>query len=69
MTHDNAAGRRQEGSARLRSFGCDHVRDLRHTLQLETLHLRLQHPVRIGDTLVLAQIIEPTIDQKRLDEA
>ena len=69
MTHDNAAGRRQEGSARLRSFGCDHVRDLRRTVQLETLHLRLQHPVCIGDPLVLTQMLEPTVDQKRLDEA
>ena len=69
MTHDNAAGRRQGGTARLRSFGCDHVRDLRRTLQLETLHLRLQHPVRIRGPLVLVQMIEPTIDQKRLDEA
>ena len=57
------------GSARLRSFGRDHVRDLRRTLQLKTLHLRLQHPVRIGDPLVLAQMLKPTIDQKRLDEA
>ena len=69
MTHDNPAGRRQGGSARLRSFGCDHVRDLRRTLQLETLHLHLQHPVSIGDPLVLAQMLEPTVEQKRFDEA
>lgn len=64
---DNAAGIR--GSSRLCSFGCDQVRDLRRTLQLEMLHLRLQHPVCISDPLVLAQMLEPTIDQKRLDEA
>ena len=52
-----------------RGFGCDHVRDLRCTLHLETLHLRLQDPVRIGDPLVLPQMFEPTVDQKRLDEA
>ena len=45
------------------------MRHLRRTLQLKTLHLRLQHPVRIGDPLVLAQMLKPTIDQKRLDEA
>jgi hypothetical protein len=56
-------GERINGSARLRSFDCDHVRDLRRTLQLKTLYLRLQHPVRIGDPLVLTQMIEPTIDQ------
>jgi hypothetical protein len=62
-------GAMMRGEARLRPFGCDHVRDLRRALQLETLHLRLQHPVRIGDPLVLAEMLEPTIDQKRLDEA
>jgi hypothetical protein len=62
---DNAAGIR--GSARLRSFGCDHVRDLRSALHLEMQHLRLQHPVRISDPLVLPQMLELTIDQKRLD--
>jgi hypothetical protein len=44
------------------------MRNLRHTLQLKTLHLRLQHPVRICHPFVLAQMLKPTINQKRLDE-
>src|ERR1700686_850006 len=52
-----------------RSLGRDHMRHLGLARELEALDLRLQHAVRIGDALMLAQVLEPGLDQKGLDEA
>src|ERR1700722_18725775 len=50
-------------------LGRNQMRHLRLALELEALDLRLQHAVRIGDALVLAQVLEPGLDQEGLDEA
>ena len=37
----------------------DQMRDLGLAVEVEALRLRLQHAVRIGDTLVLAHVLQP----------
>ncbi len=48
---------------RLVLFRRDHVCNLGRALEMEPLHLLLQHAIRIGDAFVLTQVFEPGFDQ------
>src|SRR5205823_2758959 len=50
------------GAIGLRS---NQVRDFRRTLGLESANDVLQSAIGVGDALVLAQMLEPGVDQKR----
>jgi hypothetical protein len=55
------------GELALRRFGRNEVRDLRRLAQ-QPVDVLLQHAIGVGHALVLAQVLEPRLDEKGLEE-